>query len=437
MLSESFSHYRIKKKLGAGGMGEVYLAEDLKLERPVALKILPEAFTRDEDRVRRFTGEARAVSRLNHPNIITIYEVGVEDESHYLATEYIEGETLRERINRGSLHLTEIIDIALQINGALGAAHALGIVHRDVKPENVMLRPDGIVKVLDFGLAKINEAPPSDAQQAATVVSRATEPGMILGTVNYMSPEQTRGLPLDPRTDLWSLGVVLYEMATGRLPFHGPTITDTIVSIVNEPPLLPHQLNPIIDESFSAILLKALAKDLSLRYQTAGEMSDELRILRSQLDSGAQAVSAARAEAGARPAQQTHFMSGAPTAPQDYATQIVQTPNTLRRLPLPYAVGALLFLTTLVGLSLYYFSIRRAATLNSVVVLPFVNESSDQQLEYLSDGLTESIINSLSQIPKLRVISRSTAFHYKGRDDFRNIGRDLNVGGILTGRVLK
>lgn len=253
-------------------MGEVFLAEDTKLERPVALKILPPAFTQDADRLQRFSQEARAISRLNHPNIITVYEVGVENEIHYFATEFIEGQTLRELMSAGPVDLKRIIEIVLQINSALGAAHALKLVHRDIKPENVMVRPDGYVKVLDFGLAKLHQT--ENDPQAATVITQQTEPGLILGTVNYMSPEQARGLPVDGRTDLWSVGVLLYEMSAGRLPFHGQTVTDTIISIVSrEPAPLASEVNSGPLNLFSCVVMKALAKETSERYQTAEEMS--------------------------------------------------------------------------------------------------------------------------------------------------------------------
>ncbi|MCA1626926.1 MAG: serine/threonine protein kinase, partial [Acidobacteria bacterium] len=270
--------YEIRSPLGAGGMGEVYLAQDTALRRPVAVKLLPAEFATDHDRLRRFEREAHAASALNHPNILTVHEIGEEDGLHFIAAEFVDGESLRQRIVRGPLELREVLGIGIQISAALSAAHAAGVVHRDIKPENVMLRPDGIVKVLDFGLAKLSEqqSPTSDAE-APTQAFVKTTPGAVMGTTYYMSPEQARGLALDARTDLWSLGVVLYEMITGQLPFAGETAGDVIAAILKtEPPLLTSHA-PDAPAELERIVDKALRKDREERYQGVKDFSRDVK----------------------------------------------------------------------------------------------------------------------------------------------------------------
>ena len=288
-VGQKIGHYEITALLGKGGMGEVYLAQDTKLSRKVALKFLPGAFTQDQERLRRFEQEARATSALNHPNILTIFEIGEADERHYIATEFIEGQTLRQRIAVGSLKLGETLDIAEQIASGLSAAHGAGIVHRDIKPENIMIRRDGLVKVLDFGLAKLapiqsSRSGPEDPTQAL----RKTSPGVVMGTVAYMSPEQARGLSLDARTDIWSLGVVIYQMLTGSAPFSGATSSDTLVSILEREPRSLNSFSPEIPEELEWIVTKALTKDFDDRYQTAREMLTDLRRLKQHLSVAAE-----------------------------------------------------------------------------------------------------------------------------------------------------
>src|SRR5436309_3653682 len=284
MVGESIGHYQIIEPLGSGGMGEVYLASDTRMDRKVALKLLPQYFTEDHERVRRFQQEARAALALNHPNIVTIYEIGQVDGKHFIATEFIEGETLRQRMSHGPLKLGESIDIASQVAGGLTAAHEAGIIHRDIKPENIMLRRDGYAKVLDFGLAKLSEpkadrgpraggprgvviATGSGGSEDATRVQVNTTPGMVMGTVSYMSPEQARGKETDARTDIWSLGVVLYEMLSGTVPFTGETINHTIVLILEkEPPLLTNV------PAEQRIVRKSMTKDVEMRYQSARDL---------------------------------------------------------------------------------------------------------------------------------------------------------------------
>jgi serine/threonine protein kinase len=282
----SLSHYRIVSKIGAGGMGEVYLAEDERLRRRVALKVLPDALAQDADRLRRFEQEAFAASALNHPNILTIYEFGTAGATHFLASEFIDGETLRDRLQRAPLSWQETLDIAVQTAQALAAAHEANIIHRDIKPENVMLRKDGIVKVLDFGLAKLTSLRNEDREDADTLMQapaanpQLTLPGTVMGTVSYMSPEQARGKETDARTDIWSLGVVLYEMLSGKVPFTGETINHTIVSILEKEPKL---LENVPDE-LQRIVRKTLTKDADMRYQTARDLLIDLKNLRRILD---------------------------------------------------------------------------------------------------------------------------------------------------------
>ena len=273
MELKSISRYRILEKLGAGGMGEVYLAEDTKLGRKVALKLLSEELTQNRDRLSRFDQEAYAASALNHPNILTIYEMGDEGGRHYIVAEFVDGMTLRKRLRAAPMDLVEVLHTAIQIAGALDEAHAAGIVHRDIKPENVMIRRTGHVKVLDFGLAKLTERPVSEEtdKEAVTRALVQTDAGVVMGTSQYMSPEQARGKPIDGRTDIWSLGVVLYEMAAGRAPFFGDTKTDVIVAIAKTDPPPIARFAPNLPAEFEWIVMKALRKNVDERYQTIKE----------------------------------------------------------------------------------------------------------------------------------------------------------------------
>ncbi|HEY0321647.1 MAG TPA: protein kinase [Pyrinomonadaceae bacterium] len=283
MKGKLIGHYKIVELLGRGGMGEIYLAEDTRLDRKVALKLLPAEWTEDADRLARFQREARAASALNHPNILTIYEIGEADGVHFIATEFIEGETLRQRM-QAKMKLEEIFEVAIQIASALAAAHEAGIIHRDIKPENIMIRRDGIIKVLDFGLAKLIERGKEINSEGATNMLSNTHPGIVMGTVQYMSPEQARGLPVDARTDIWSLGCVLYEMVTRRAPFEGPTMTDVLAAILErEPP----PFSAVIQDApaqLEWIIRKALRKDRDERFQTARELVGDLRSLKEELE---------------------------------------------------------------------------------------------------------------------------------------------------------
>ena len=445
---EYIAHYRILRRLGKGGMGEVLLGEDTKQHgRKVALKVLPHEVTKSESRLRRFRQEARAILALNHPNILTIYEIGQTAGSYYIATEYIEGETLRHCLWRGPMKFDEALGVGIQVAMALEAAHAAGIVHRDIKPENIMLRQDKFVrdrfvKVLDFGLAKLTdrEAPSSDPE-AVTIPITETSPGTIMGTTGYMSPEQALGENIDERSDVFSLGVVLYEMVAGHPPFKGKTESHTRVSIIDhDPQPLVHYV-PNVPRQFERIITKALAKDRLKRYQTITDLKLDLEQLRDELHTSETGESA-RHEARET---QTDMVTSVATVARSQVTTVtegasasgVTAPAPDRKRWVAYGVaGALGALLLVVAVVLFASSSRRP--INSVAILPFVNDSKDPNVEYLSDGITESIINSLSQLPNLTVMSRNAVFRFKGSNlDPVEAGRSLNVGAVLTGRLVK
>jgi serine/threonine-protein kinase len=453
------AHYRILKRLGKGGMGEVFLGEDTRQHgRKVALKLLPPELTNDEKRLRRFKQEARAILTLNHPNILTIFEIGESDGAYYIATEYIQGETLRQYLWSNPLKIDEALGIAIQIAMALEAAHEAGIVHRDVKPENIMLRPDRFVrdrfvKVLDFGLAKLTERDSERTDpEALTMPISNTHPGAVIGTSGYMSPEQAQGEPVDARTDIFSLGIVLYEMVAGHAPFGGPTDSHVRVSIID------HEPEPLRSQAAEAprhlerIVSKALAKDKAKRYQTITDFKLDLEQLReelhlSQSGIGAQPQSEPQvtqptgfipsAVEGA-PGGDTEPVAGAPTVPSsEFRRESASGSFVARRGRNKTAAVFLLgvALVVVLGAAYLYFSHR---SIDSVAVLPFANDSNDPNAEYLSDGITESIISSLSQLPNLKVMSRNAVFRFKGKNvDPQEIGRNLKVGAVLAGRLVK
>ena len=616
-LSEGteFGRYEVRSAIGAGGMGEVYLVHDRQLDRPVALKLLPENVTQDLDRLRRFQQEARATSALNHPNIITIYEIGEAEGRHFIATEFIDGVTLRDEMMRSRMAMGDVLEVALQVASALAAAHAAGIVHRDIKPENIMIRRDGYVKVLDFGLAKLTEQRINSGPNALTVAD--TGPGIVIGTVTYMSPEQARGLKIDERTDIFSFGVVLYEMLAGRVPFGGPTPSDVIVSILDRTPQPLSYHLPDVSPEMQRIVSKALSKDADKRYQTVTDAIADLRELKRQLEfstagirittpnqvaSTAPEMTRQRADAltarvpvGERetndnPVAETLMLdSNQPSTPeiahvlfmdivgfskhrihqqsflQQKLNEIVSQTDEFRRAqsnnqlickstgdgmalvffvdpeaPVRCALqvsrellsnpGVQLRLgihsgpvlrtidanrqkdvagsginiaqrvmdcgdanhillsksmadvlveigereehlddlgTTKVkhGVEVHLFNLytdelgnserpssllapvlavtqapsgSRSASIDSLAVLPLANASADPATEYLSDGITESIINTLSQLPQLKVMARATVFRYKGREvEIEEVKRDLGVRAVMTGRVLQ
>ncbi|HKS28309.1 MAG TPA: protein kinase [Pyrinomonadaceae bacterium] len=410
--------YEIRSLLGTGGMGEVYLAQDTQLDRVVALKILPLDLARDQLRMRRFIQEAKSASALNHPNIITIYEVGEADDTHFIATEFVDGETLRQRIGGEQLPVDDSLEIAIQVASALQAAHEAGIIHRDIKPDNIMLRRDGYVKVLDFGLAKLTEKSNErllSAPEAMTLVN--TEPGLVVGTVSYMSPEQARGLVVDTRSDIWSLGVVIYQMLTGHEPFEAQTPTDQIVSILErQPPPISFYTEGVPAE-VERIVLHSLAKDRGDRYQTIEEMLDALRQARkrlafqTELNRSMSAGELNLAHLASGSSAQHVTLSDSDQQQGAHAGAKPASSISKRRRP-------------------------RKKVIDSIAILPLTNIGGDPNTEYLSDGITESIINSLSRLPRLRVMARSTVFRYKGRHaDPREVGEELRVRAVLTGRL--
>jgi serine/threonine-protein kinase len=431
-------HYRILSLLGAGGMGEVYLAHDTKLDRRVALKILPEEFAQDAERMRRFVQEARSASALNHPNIITIHEIGDAYGAHFIATEYVEGETLSRRLRGESMSIRSALDIAIQIASALQAAHIAGIVHRDIKPDNVMIRPDGFVKLLDFGIAKLTEKnrEPID-EDAATAIKSGTSPGMIVGTAAYMSPEQGRGKQVDHRTDIFSFGVVLYEMLTVKHPFEGENAMDVIGAILHKEPAPIRQLLPGIPQDIERLINKTLRKDREERYQTAKDLLIDLKDARQELE------------------VQSRLERPSPPNREDPNSQIrsattVDVPHTtssaeylvseITKRKRGIAIGLIVLFLALIGVGYRLFGNRAAPAkqIESIAVMPFVNESGNADVEYLSDGMTETLISSLSQLTNLSVKARSTVFRYKGKTtEARTIGKELNVQAILSGRVVQ
>jgi len=434
-----FGRYEIRSLIGAGGMGEVYLAEDTKLERKIALKILPEDLAKDADRMQRFVREAKSASALNHPNIITIYEIGETDNTHFIATEYIEGETLHSRLKKQPLNLKAALDIAIQIASALDAAHRAGIIHRDVKPENVMIRPDGFVKLLDFGIAKLTEKQGEIDldSEAATAIKAHTTPGMIIGTANYMSPEQARGKQIDARTDIFSFGVMLYEMIAGKPPFEGENAMDVIGSILNKEPAALHQLMPDVPPEIERIINKALRKDREERYQTARDLLIDLKDIKQELEFQnklERTASPNREEPhtqvfNATTSDVAHTTSGA-----EYVI------SEIKRHKRGFVAGLIVLLLTSIGLGYWFFSNRSAniKQIESIAVMPFVNESGNPDNEYLSDGMTESLISSLSQLPRLSVKARSSVFRYKGKDvSLQTVGNELSVQAVLLGRVIQ
>jgi eukaryotic-like serine/threonine-protein kinase len=499
LIGRMIGHYRILSLLGEGGMSEVYLALDTSLERRVALKLLPAKFTQDADRLRRFIQEAKAASNLNHPNIITIHEIGVTDDVHFVATEYIEGQTLRQLMDGAPLALSRAIDMTTQIANALAVAHAAGIVHRDIKPENVMIRPDGYLKVLDFGIAKLltgrqgdrtterhwdgeterrgdgatggrsekeigdvgeeksrdeienRPVAPSPRRPVAAPLRPSapyTEAGMVLGTTPYMSPEQARGQAVDERTDIFSLGVLLYEMIAGRLPFDGATRKDIIHAITDrEPPPLGAGAPAALRE----IVGRALRKDRAERYQSANELIDDLRKLKRELRTSGHLqmayqprawndstliTSSARIDTRTR-ASELPTAEGKTSTSPDNRSGLDRLSSVLKgRALIPLALVALV----VAGWLVYFYSRPPQTAIDSLAVLPFVyagpGENSDADAEYLADGLTDGLINSLAQLPSVKVIARSSVFRFKkDQSDPQAIARRLGVRAVLTGRV--
>ncbi|HKU75545.1 MAG TPA: protein kinase [Pyrinomonadaceae bacterium] len=382
-MRKKIGRYEICSKLGAGGMGEVYLAQDTKLDRKVALKILPSDMVNDPtgDHVRRFVQEAKAASALNHPNILTIYEIDEIDSAQFIATEFVDGETLRQRVKKVSFTPSEVLDVGIQVASALSATHSVGIIHRDIKPDNIMLRHDGIVKVLDFGLAKLTrerERETRDSDSFATTQNLInTAIGVVLGTAQYMSPEQARGFDVDPRTDIWSLGCVLYEMISGKQPFAAPTTVDVMSGILHLEPesLLPHLTEGPRD--LDRVVFRALRKDREERYQTVKDLLIDLKDLKREIDS--------------------------------HSHRFTRTSSSFAAEAVPD---------------------------KSVAVLYFENMNAEKESDYFCAGITEDIITDLSKIKDLKVVSRNDVLPFRNKEvNTRQVGDTLRVKYILEGSV--
>jgi serine/threonine protein kinase/Flp pilus assembly protein TadD len=415
MIGQTISHYRIIEKLGAGGMGVVYEAEDLKLGRHVALKFLSEETERDTQALERLQREARSASSLNHPNICTIYEISEHQGRHFIAMELLKGETLKARIARQPLKMTEVLELAIQVVDALDAAHAKGIVHRDMKPANIFITPRMQAKILDFGLVKIDARAAALSGDTGTIglsgVLQAplTDLGRTVGTLAYMSPEQVRGKEVDTRTDLFSFGAVLYEMVTGRMAFRGETPGVIFESILNRTPESANRINPDVPPELEEIINKAIEKDCDIRCQTAAELRADLQRLKREMESG-KSIPLTTPFTAARASYRRMMLLG---------------------LTLAAVIGAS-------SLGATFFFARPANRINSIAVLPLENLSHDPEQDYFADGMTDAMITDLAKIGSLRVISRTSAMQYKGaQKTLPEIAKELNVDAVVEGSVMR
>jgi tetratricopeptide (TPR) repeat protein len=440
LVAEFVSRYRIISKLGAGGMGEVYLAEDTTLRRKVALKLLSGEYTKNKDALRRFVNEAQAASALNHPNILTIHEFGQQDGVQYLATEFVEGQTLRQRLAAAPLGLAETLDIAIQVGAALGAAHQAGIVHRDVKPENIMLRPDGYVKVLDFGVAKLSEHTPDHELDEARSTLLTTEPGVIMGTPNYMSPEQVRGYAVDTRSDVFSLGVVIYEMVAGCQPFEGPTFSDVIAAILTREPPSLDRYRPQAPPELQRIISKALAKNRDDRYQSAGDLVADLKRLRREVDINSTAAGASAVAGAATPAGASRISGGDRAVDETIPTRLISTAehagpltsaeyliNGIKRHKTGAGAVLLALLVAVAGVVFRSRPSKPAALTerDTVLVADFANSTGEQVFD---QTLKQALETQLEQSPFLNIFPEARireTLKFMGLPDDERVTEDI------------
>jgi serine/threonine protein kinase/tetratricopeptide (TPR) repeat protein len=411
MIGQTISHYRIVEKLGDGGMGVVYKAEDMELGRHVALKFLSEEIANDSRALERLRREARAAAALNHPNICTIYEINRSADQFFIAMEYLQGMALRRRITGKPLDLETLLSLGIDISGGLTAAHGKGVIHLDIKPANIFVTEHGHAKILDFGLAKLQPKPRRVAEPVLVTAGEtvsgsaidSTGRNTIAGTMAYMSPEQVRGKQIDARSDLFSFGIVLYEMATGTLPFRGDTAGMIFDSILNRQPASPARVNPEVPTEMEGIINKALEKDCAVRYQHAADVLADLKRLKRQTDSARVFVPPSRAKN-----------------------------HQLRKV---WFAAACLIVTLVAASAMAFLKHARASQIDSIAVIPFAG--ADAGSDYLSDGLTETLIDTLAHLPKLKVKSRNSVFRYKGKDiDVLTTGRELRVTALVTGRIV-
>ncbi|MCA1850236.1 MAG: protein kinase, partial [Acidobacteria bacterium] len=446
--------YEIRSLLGAGGMGEVYLAEDTRPHRKVALKILPADLAANQDRMRRFEQEATAAAALNHPNIAHIYEVGESGGTHFIAMEFVDGQTLRELMHRQQTDLAKLLRHLQHVAEGLAKAHAAGIVHRDLKPDNIMVTRDGHAKILDFGLAKLVEQSPmpgGDSSEVATaVLPPHSTPGTVLGTVGYMSPEQAQGKTgeIDQRSDIFSFGCILFEAVTGKKPFEGESVIKSLHMVVYEPAPPIADFNPSAPSELQRIVRRCLAKDPDERYQSIKEVAIELKELRREMEGGGINTTVPppprRETTGAPVGETTDGKSVSPTASASSsslqprassAEYVVQGP---RRHKLAAALALLAIVLGVAALALFLRARRSESAIDSIAVLPFENRSGDADTDYLSDGLAESLIFRLSQLPNLKVSPTSSVMRYKGKEmDVQKVGQELGVSAVMTGRIVQ
>jgi len=433
--------YEIRSLLGKGGMGEVYLAEDTILRRLVALKVLPVVATANEDRMRRFVQEATTAAGLSHPHIAQIFEVGEYEGTHFIAMELVDGVTLREKIHSERTDLRKLLKYLQQVAEGLAKAHAAGIVHRDLKPDNIMITRDDYAKILDFGLAKLVEIErspgiggQSSSEVGTRIMAQQSMAGMVMGTAGYMSPEQAQGKvkEIDQRSDIFSFGCILFEAATGQKPFEGEDILDSLHKIVHAPTPQIKETNASAPIELQRIVRRCLAKDPDERYQTIKDVALELKEVRQGMGGAAELETAGPTSGSTETlARQTTEQSPKPTSSAEYIITEIR-----RRKRDVTVVLAGLVLLSLAGIAYFFYFARGGKAIDSIAVLPFVNASADPNTDYLSDGISETLINSLTQLQQLRVVARSTAFSYKGKQvDPQAVGRDLNVRAVLMGRV--